>query len=84
MSSIEYRVQIYMKKYRIFHLRIICKMTCWIMSNSICMKGATCDLPFQVIKHIWKEEVEERPQFRQVILQGGSCQEQFVISWEHL
>lgn len=49
------------------------------------MKGVTCDfLPFQVIKHIWKEEVEERPQFRQVILQGGSCQQQFVVSWQHL
>lgn len=38
-----------------------------------------CNLPFQVIKNIWQQEVKQRPKLCQVVLQGGTSQQQFVV-----
>lgn len=41
-------------------------------------------IPLEVIKDLWQEEVEEGPEFSQVVLQWRARQQQLVVSGQHL
>lgn len=41
-------------------------------------------IPLEVIKNLRQEEVEEGPEFSQVVLQWRACQKQLVVSGQHL
>lgn len=45
------------------------------------MRGS---IPLEVIKDLWQEEVEEGPELSQVVLQWRACQQQLVVSGQHL
>lgn len=49
------------------------------------LKGQqTKSTPLEVIKDLWQEEVEKRPQLCQVVLQWRACQQQLVVSGQQL
>ena len=42
--------------------------------------GLVIASPVEVVKNVWQEEVEQRPQLCQVVLEGGSRQQETIGS----